>query len=193
MLHINPEPLPPPPSGFVHISNVSDGRDDAPLDKRYKAGQAVRARVIGFRLVDGLATLSMKKSVLDQQVCVCVGGYSSWENQIESVLQLCAHPAQRHPLRHRRPPSHFSTLTPPLNTARQLFAHPARHRPLRHRYRRRGLRPAGLGGTRGQGAGPPAARLRPRHCQGHAQVQGGDGGGGGRKERLQGALRGSRG
>ena len=74
MLHINPEPLPPPPSGFVHISNVSDGRDDAPLDKRYKAGQAVRARVIGFRLVDGLATLSMKKSVLDQQVCVCGGG-----------------------------------------------------------------------------------------------------------------------
>ena len=65
--HYTPSPL-SPPQGFVHISNVSDGRDDAPLDKRYKAGQAVRARVIGFRLVDGLATLSMKKSVLDQQV-----------------------------------------------------------------------------------------------------------------------------
>ena len=31
-------------------------------------GQLVKARVIGFRLVDGLATLSMKKAVLDQEV-----------------------------------------------------------------------------------------------------------------------------
>ena len=33
-----------------------------------QTGQLVKARVIGFRLVDGLATLSMKKTVLDQEV-----------------------------------------------------------------------------------------------------------------------------
>ncbi|KAG1654779.1 hypothetical protein FOA52_007439 [Chlamydomonas sp. UWO 241] len=55
-------------SGFVHISNVTDGREDAPLEKSFKAGQSLKARVIGFRLVDGLATLSMKQSVVDHEV-----------------------------------------------------------------------------------------------------------------------------
>ncbi|GAX80532.1 hypothetical protein CEUSTIGMA_g7970.t1 [Chlamydomonas eustigma] len=55
-------------AGFVHISNLNDGREDTPMEKLYKVGQTISARVIGFRLVDGLATLSMKKSVLDQEI-----------------------------------------------------------------------------------------------------------------------------
>ncbi len=37
-------------------------------DPCFQVGQTVRARVIGFRLVDGLATLSMKKAVLEQEI-----------------------------------------------------------------------------------------------------------------------------
>ena len=59
-------------SGFVHVSNIVDrSKEEAnkpppALEKMYKVGQTLQARVIGFRLVDGLATLSLKKSVIDQ-------------------------------------------------------------------------------------------------------------------------------
>ena len=37
------------PSGFVHISNVFDGRDDSPLDKAFKVG-GMSHHVIGSGL-----------------------------------------------------------------------------------------------------------------------------------------------
>eukprot|EP00798_Chlamydomonas_sp_ICE-L_P000495 gene495-1901_t len=55
-------------AGYVHVSNVSDERTEKPLDKMFKVDEKVTTRVIGFRLVDGLATVSMKKSVVEQQV-----------------------------------------------------------------------------------------------------------------------------
>jgi hypothetical protein len=65
LLQLPMEPL--PAAAFAHVSNLSDGRLERP-EKAFKPGQAVRARVIGFRLVDGLALASLKPSVLEQQV-----------------------------------------------------------------------------------------------------------------------------
>lgn len=53
--------------GYVHISNVSDEEVEK-LEGSYKMGQSVQARVIGFRLMDGCATLSMKPSLLAQNI-----------------------------------------------------------------------------------------------------------------------------
>lgn len=47
------------------ISQLSDSRVEK-LEKAFKRGQKVRARVIGHRLMDGLAALTLKPSVLDQ-------------------------------------------------------------------------------------------------------------------------------
>ncbi|GBF92560.1 hypothetical protein Rsub_05174 [Raphidocelis subcapitata] len=58
---------PSPAAAFAHVSNLADGRTERP-EKVFKPGQAVRARVVGFRLVDGLALVSLKPSVLSQQV-----------------------------------------------------------------------------------------------------------------------------
>jgi hypothetical protein len=55
---------------FAHISNLSDdaaGKKDDTTAK-FAPGDRVAARVIGFRLVDGLAAVSLKPSVLAQQV-----------------------------------------------------------------------------------------------------------------------------
>lgn len=55
---------------YCHVSNVSDERVDK-LEKQFKpgpGGSTLRVRVIGFRLVDGLATVSAKKAVVEQQV-----------------------------------------------------------------------------------------------------------------------------
>ncbi len=63
-------PLSPKPgAAFVHLSNITDeGKRVEGLAKKYKSGQAVTARVIGFRLLDGLAVASLKESVIKQQV-----------------------------------------------------------------------------------------------------------------------------
>jgi hypothetical protein len=58
---------PTPAAAFAHVSNLADGRVDKP-EKAFKAGQKVKARVMGFRLVDGLALVSLKPSVIAQQV-----------------------------------------------------------------------------------------------------------------------------
>ena len=51
---------------FAHISNVSDTKVSAEdLGKKFKPSQVVRCRVIGFREVDGLASVSLKPSVVD--------------------------------------------------------------------------------------------------------------------------------
>lgn len=38
------------------------------ISKKFAVGSTVRGRVIGFRLVDGLCAMSLKESVLAQQV-----------------------------------------------------------------------------------------------------------------------------
>jgi hypothetical protein len=45
----------------------------------------VSARVIGFRLVDGLATLSMKKSVLDEEV---IGFLCTDSTNLSTVVRI---------------------------------------------------------------------------------------------------------
>ena len=51
--------------GYAHISDVADEHVDK-LEKRFKVGAKVRARVIGHRSLDGVANVSLKPSVLDQ-------------------------------------------------------------------------------------------------------------------------------
>jgi len=65
LLELPSEPVPAP--AFAHVSNLADARVARP-EKVFKLGQAVAARVIGFRLVDGLALVSLKPSVISQQV-----------------------------------------------------------------------------------------------------------------------------
>ncbi|KAK9823324.1 hypothetical protein WJX72_001906 [[Myrmecia] bisecta] len=59
--------IPAPSPGFVHISNVSDAKVEK-LDKAFKVGQTVGGRVIGQRPMDGLAVVSLKASVVEQQL-----------------------------------------------------------------------------------------------------------------------------
>uniref|UniRef100_A0A383V4G5 S1 motif domain-containing protein n=1 Tax=Tetradesmus obliquus TaxID=3088 RepID=A0A383V4G5_TETOB len=55
--------------GFCHVSNLADGQlGKGEIEKRFKVGGLVRGRVIGFRLVDALVAMSLKESVLAQQV-----------------------------------------------------------------------------------------------------------------------------
>ncbi|CAH3149742.1 unnamed protein product, partial [Porites evermanni] len=51
--------------GFAHISRVSDERVEK-LGKKYKAGTTHRCRILGFNSLDGLITLTMEKSVIEQ-------------------------------------------------------------------------------------------------------------------------------
>ncbi|KAL4538228.1 hypothetical protein Ndes2526B_g03454 [Nannochloris sp. 'desiccata'] len=51
--------------GYAHISNLADQKIDK-LEGRYRPGQVLGARVIGLRPMDGLASLSLKQSVLEQ-------------------------------------------------------------------------------------------------------------------------------
>ena len=54
-----------PAFGYCHISDAADEHTDK-LEKRFKVGKKVRARVIGSRAMDGVATVSCKATVLDQ-------------------------------------------------------------------------------------------------------------------------------
>lgn len=57
--------------GFCHVSNLADGQlGKGEIERRFKVGGLVRGRVIGFRLVDALVAMSLKESVLAQQVRV---------------------------------------------------------------------------------------------------------------------------
>ncbi|KAL3684900.1 hypothetical protein R1sor_002922 [Riccia sorocarpa] len=58
---------PSPSAAYVHISNVSDGHIDK-LEKKFTEGRRVKARVIGYRIMDGLAIASLKTSVLQQMI-----------------------------------------------------------------------------------------------------------------------------
>ena len=57
--------LPGQGCGYAHISTVADERVDK-LDKAIRPGQREAARVIGSRLMDGLAVLSLKPSAVEQ-------------------------------------------------------------------------------------------------------------------------------
>ncbi|XP_062503604.1 protein RRP5 homolog isoform X2 [Corticium candelabrum] len=52
--------------GFVHISRVSDNHTEKLQAKKYKVNSTHRCRILGFNTFDGLATLSMQKSVLEK-------------------------------------------------------------------------------------------------------------------------------
>mgnify|MGYP006284872051 FL=1 len=39
------------------------------LDSVYKEGSTLRCRVIGFNLLDGLASVGARKDLVEQQVC----------------------------------------------------------------------------------------------------------------------------
>ena len=54
-----------PTFGYCHISDAADEHLDK-LEKRFKVGKKVRARVIGSRAMDSVATVSCKSTVLDQ-------------------------------------------------------------------------------------------------------------------------------
>lgn len=58
---------PKPSAGFAHISNVSDDRVEK-LEKKFRPGQKVRARVVGHWGLEGLATVSLKPSVVEQKL-----------------------------------------------------------------------------------------------------------------------------
>eukprot|EP00884_Botryococcus_braunii_P015433 jgi/Botrbrau1/2573/Bobra.145_1s0001.1 len=53
-------------AGYAHVSNAADSHVDK-LEKLYRPGQVVPARVIGSRPIDGLATLTLKRSEVEQE------------------------------------------------------------------------------------------------------------------------------
>lgn len=56
-----------PTAAYTHISHASDEHVEK-LEKSFKVGKTVRAKVIGVRALDGLLTTSMKESVVKQPV-----------------------------------------------------------------------------------------------------------------------------
>lgn len=88
---------PPSPTAVTQISQLSDSRVEK-LEKAFKRGQKVRARVIGHRLMDGLASLTLKPSVLDQ-------AYLSFEE---------IRRARKEPVVENRVTSHLSGVSPRL-------------------------------------------------------------------------------
>ncbi|EFJ26760.1 hypothetical protein SELMODRAFT_451253 [Selaginella moellendorffii] len=56
-------PATPHVAGYVNHADVSDVNVDK-LEKKFKDGQRVKARIIGFRLMDGMATLTLKESMV---------------------------------------------------------------------------------------------------------------------------------
>ena len=61
--------LPGVGSGYAHISDIADEKVDR-LSKVLQVGQEESARVIGSRLMDGLAVLSLKPSAIEQFLMV---------------------------------------------------------------------------------------------------------------------------
>ena len=52
-------------TGYAHVSHLSDDHVEK-VEKKYKVGKQVKVRVIGHRLLDAVANVSLKKSVLEQ-------------------------------------------------------------------------------------------------------------------------------
>jgi len=54
-------------TAYMHISDASDDHVDK-LEKLFKPGQKIQGRIIGSRLLDGLASISLKRSVVEQEI-----------------------------------------------------------------------------------------------------------------------------
>ena len=52
-------------AGYAHVSHLSDDHVEK-IEKKYKVGKQVKVRVIGHRLLDAVANVSLKRSVLEQ-------------------------------------------------------------------------------------------------------------------------------
>lgn len=65
LVELPSKPVPTP--GFVNIKDASDDGLQK-LEKRFKKGSKVRARVLGFRFTEGIALATLKVSVLEQSV-----------------------------------------------------------------------------------------------------------------------------
>lgn len=65
LVELPSKPVPTP--GFVNIKDASDDGLQK-LEKRFKEGSKVRARVLGFRFTEGIALATLKASVLEQSV-----------------------------------------------------------------------------------------------------------------------------
>lgn len=61
--------LPGQSKGYAHISDIADEKVDK-LAKVLQVGQEEFARVIGSRLMDGLAVISLKPSAIEQFLMV---------------------------------------------------------------------------------------------------------------------------
>jgi rRNA biogenesis protein RRP5 len=108
------DPLPgskPLAPGYAHLSALSDDRL-ASVEAKFRAGQVVRARVVGFRPVDGLAVVSLKPSVVDQSLLSVadvapgarVGGTVVRSDEAGVVVQLAPG------VRAHVPPAHVSDV-----------------------------------------------------------------------------------
>jgi len=53
--------------GYAHISNLSDTKVED-IGSRFKCGQLLKCRVIGLRPIDGLASVSLKPSVVESSI-----------------------------------------------------------------------------------------------------------------------------
>lgn len=53
-------------AGYTHVSDAGDTHVDK-LEKLYRAGQIVPARVIGTRPLDGLIALTLKRSEVERE------------------------------------------------------------------------------------------------------------------------------
>eukprot|EP01018_Ginkgo_biloba_P021204 Gb_10495 [translate_table: standard] len=64
-LEIPSKPIPTP--GYVNILDVSDEHIQK-LEKKFQKGSRVRARILGFRYIEGVALATLKTSLLEQSV-----------------------------------------------------------------------------------------------------------------------------
>ncbi|KAK7392757.1 hypothetical protein VNO78_21204 [Psophocarpus tetragonolobus] len=59
--------IPEPTPAFVSISDIAEG-DIQKLEKKYKEGNHVRVRILGFRYLEGIATGVLKASAFEEEV-----------------------------------------------------------------------------------------------------------------------------
>lgn len=70
--HVHHDCRPHPPPTHTPTPQHPPTLQPAPL--QFRPGQKQRARVLGFRPMDGLAVLSLKTSVVDQNIMSLAGG-----------------------------------------------------------------------------------------------------------------------
>jgi hypothetical protein len=81
---------------FCHISNVAD-EAVSKVEKVMKPGGTAKVRVIGFRLLDGIALVTAKPSIVNQQVGLWSGlwwlclAFLHWSSCKRGCQQLIEH------------------------------------------------------------------------------------------------------